>query len=288
MTTVLKTLVVVWLWAVSAALAAVPGAVVDSVQMPAWVAQADGRTVPLAPGMVLQAGDLVRTGPQSRVLVKLSEGSLVKLGENATLLITWLAPNPQGLFRAALSVAQGAFRFTTQQVAKIHPREVSISVGTATAGIRGTDLWGKAERSNGADQEIVCLIEGKVEVTAAGEPAVVMDQPLQLYQRHQGAAASVGQVAPVQLQMWAQETEITTGVGAARHGGRFSLTLMQSATLGDALALHEQVRRAGYAAQIKPGKQGQTRVYSVGIGNLPSTLEAQALAERLRGQYGIP
>jgi len=68
-----------------------PAAVVEGVQMPAWV-ERSGRTSPVAPGMALQAGDQVRTGAGSRLLVKLSEGSLVKLGENGTLRIAELTP----------------------------------------------------------------------------------------------------------------------------------------------------------------------------------------------------
>ena len=39
---------------------------------------------------------------------------------------------------------------------------MSIRVATVTAGIRGTDLWGKSA----ADRQIVCLIEGRIEVGA--------------------------------------------------------------------------------------------------------------------------
>jgi hypothetical protein len=95
--------------------------------------------------------------------VKLSEGSLVKLGENAHLELKELEPS-DSLFKAALGVLQGAFRFTTAAVAKNRRRDISISVATVTAGIRGTDLWGKSS----PDKQIVCLIEGKVEVGAPG------------------------------------------------------------------------------------------------------------------------
>jgi hypothetical protein len=47
-----------------------------------------------------------------------------------------------------------------------------------TAGIRGTDLWGK---SNDA-RDLVCLLEGKISVGAEGHPAVTLDQPLDFYQ----------------------------------------------------------------------------------------------------------
>src|SRR5262245_54516573 len=133
-----------------AAAFAQPAAVVEGVQMPAWIERA-GRTSPIAPGMALQAGDQVKTGAGSRLLVKLSEGSLVKLGENGTLRIAEMSPS-KDLFAATLRVLEGAFRFTTDVAAKQRKRDVNISVATVTAGIRGTDLWGRSRD----DRQIVC------------------------------------------------------------------------------------------------------------------------------------
>src|SRR3954464_11656719 len=148
---------------VSTYAAAQPAAVVEGVQMPAWV-ERSGRTSPVAAGMALQAGDQVKTGAGSRLLVKLSEGSLVKLGENGTLRIAEMAPS-KDLFAATLRVLEGAFRFTTHLAAKQRRREVNITIATVTAGVRGTDLWGRSRD----ERQIVCLIEGKIEVGAEGE-----------------------------------------------------------------------------------------------------------------------
>lgn len=115
-------------------------AVVEGVQMPVWL-ERGGERKPLAVGMELKSGDAVKTGAGSRALVKLSEDSTVKLGENGSLLITEVNPESGGFFKAALRIAEGAFRFTTDVLAKARRREVSIRVATVTAGIRGTDLW---------------------------------------------------------------------------------------------------------------------------------------------------
>ena len=118
-----------------------PAAVVEGVQMPAWVERSESgappRRVPVAPGMELKSGDQLRTGAGSRLLIKLSEGSLVKLGENARLQIAELAPSKE-IFKAALGVLEGAFRFTTELVAKKRRRDININVSQVTAGIRGT------------------------------------------------------------------------------------------------------------------------------------------------------
>ena len=263
---------------------AAPAAVVEGVQMPAWLERGDGRKVPLAPGMELKAGEQVRSGANSRVLLKLSEGSLVKLGENGLLRIDDLKLDEGGIFRAALKVAEGAFRFTTDALMKHRRRAVNITVATVTAGIRGTDLWGKSSPN---DRQVVCLIEGRIEVGAEGERPVVMDQPRQFYQRNQGETAPVGFVEPQMLGQWALETEIAPGQGAARSGGKWKLTLASSESQEGALAVYDQVRASGYAAEIHPAMASGRRVYNVRIGSLPSKEEADALAGQLRGKMGV-
>jgi cell division septation protein DedD len=258
--------------------AAQPAAVVEGVQMPAWV-ERDGRRVPLQPGMELRSGDRVFTGAGSRALFKLSEGSLVKLGENGNLNFTSLTPT-QEAFRAALRVLEGAFRFTTDLAVKQRRRDVSITVATVTAGIRGTDLWGRSR----TDTQIVCLIEGNIEVGAEGETPVAMDKPLQFYQRVKGQTQPVGFVEPRQIAQWASETEFEAGRPAARRGGRFSAQLAAADNQNDALAVYDKAREAGYPAEIVPSLDGDKRVYTVRIRNLGSKAEADALAAQVKGK----
>jgi ferric-dicitrate binding protein FerR (iron transport regulator) len=175
-------------------------ATIEGVQMPAWV-ERGVRRVPIIPGMELRAGDQLVTGAGSRALVKMADGSLVKLGEHGQLGFQELNPAAD-LFKAALNVLEGAFRFTTDIVAKSRRREVSIRAAQVTAGIRGTDLWGRSRAGN----EIVCLIEGDIEVSAAGEQPVTMNQPLQFYRRIEGKTQPVGTVSTEQLNQWAAET----------------------------------------------------------------------------------
>jgi hypothetical protein len=276
-----------WLLAAAASgVLAAPAAVVEGVQMPAWVERTEPgavKRVPLAPGMELKPGDELKTGAGARVYVKLAEGSLVKLGENASLRLLDLVPERTGLFRAALNVLEGAFRFTTEAISRERRRDVRITVATVTAGIRGTDLWGKSSK----DREIVCLIEGRIEVGAAGETPVTMDQPRQFYQRDKGKTQPIGFVDPKQLAEWARETEIEAGRGAARRGGKWKVILARSPSQADALSLYDRVREAGYAAEIRPVKEGEGHAYLVRIGHLPSKAEAEALAARLRGRHGV-
>jgi hypothetical protein len=279
----MKTLLLAFLLAVTAlpASAQQSGAVVDGVQMPAWL-ERDGKRVPLAPGMELRAGDRIFSGSGARVQVKLSEGSTVKLGENGRLVFAEMQPG-KDLFKATLQVLEGAFRFTTDLVGKGKKREVSVRVSQVTAGIRGTDFWGRSRD----DRQIVCLIEGAIEVGADGEQAVRMNKPLQFYQRDKGKTQPVGMVDPRQIAEWGKETEIEGGKGAARRGGRFIVELATLDSQSAAGAISKQLQDAGYPAQVAQRKDGDKVMYTVRIRQLPSREEAQVLANRLKGKFGV-
>jgi hypothetical protein len=257
---------------------AAPAAIVESVQMPAWVERA-GKQMPAAPAMELIATDAVRTGAGARIYIKLAEGSVLKLGENARLQLAELVPERGGLFRGVLDVLSGAFRFTTEAIAKPRPRDFKLRVSTVTIGIRGTDLWGRSVAQN----EIVCLIEGKIDVGAADEKPVRMDQPRQFYRREKGKTQPVDFITSERLAEWAKETDIAPGSGASRRGGKWKVTLAQADSKDAAGALLEKLHAAGYAAESK----GQGKRYVVRIAQLPTKAEADALAAKLRGQHGV-
>jgi hypothetical protein len=265
-----------------------PGqASVEAVQAPAWV-ERDGRREPLAPGMVLQDTDRVVSGADARVVLRMPEGSLVKLGEQAQLALERIAlqHEPEGvLVTAALNVLRGAFRFTTQAAARFRGRrEVDVRVATVTAGIRGTDLWGKAAD----DRDIVCLIEGRISVQRENEAAFTMDEPLSFYIAPRNAAALPVQPVPAeQLARWAAETDIQPGTGSMRRNGRWRVELAQPASQAEALALYDRLREAGYAAQIVPVRTADVVAYSVRIRRLASEAEAGALAARLKAVPGV-
>jgi hypothetical protein len=263
---------------------AAPGAsiVVEGVQMPAWIVRGAAQPQPLSPGMQLKPDDQLRTGAGSRLLLRSSDGSSVKLGENASFKLDQLQMRTGNVFAAGMDVLQGAFRFTTDVFARHRQhREVSIHIATVTAGIRGTDLWGKSD----ADKQTVCLLEGKISVTPPGESDITLDQPNQFYQRTGGQSQPVGSVSAEQIKLWSAETEIQAGQGAARRGGKWKVNLGSAESQDDAFRLYDAARAAGYAASIHPATAGDKRVYNVRIANLPSKAEAEALAARLKGKF---
>jgi hypothetical protein len=51
--------------------------------------------------------------------------------------------------------------------------------------------------------------------------------------------------------------------------------------------VRNRLREAGYPAEVASGKEAGTPGYVVRIRQLPSRDEAQALADRLKGSFGI-
>jgi hypothetical protein len=247
---------------------------VEAVQYPAWL-ERGGRAVPLTPGIALQARDRLRTGAGARVQLRLGEGSTVKLGERAQFVVE--RAEDRGVFRAALSVIAGAFRFTGQALGR--KRDISIRVKNATAGIRGTDVWGKATD----ERDIVCLIEGRVTVDSEGHPQVVLDQPLDFYQKPRDAAPQVAKVDQKQLDIWALETEIAPDGPAADRSGRWRVVVGVYVNRNDALRLNRTLRAEGYPSEVV--RRGSDS--AVQISGLLGEPQARGLMANLRGIKGV-
>ena len=260
----------------STALQAQPSAVVEAVQYPAWL-ERGGHMAPLTPGTTLQPQDQLRTGGNARVQLKLAEGSAVKLGENAKITIERV--ENRGIFRATLNVLTGAFRFTTDALKKTRSRDVTIKVKNVTAGIRGTDLWGKSTD----DRDIVCLLEGKISVGAEGHPTVTLDNPLDFYQKPRDGTPQVAKVDQNQIEKWAAETEISKDGAAARAGGRWRVVAAIHAQRDEALALSRQLRASGYPAEVVSVERG----FEVQVLGLAGEGEARALMASLRQEKGV-
>lgn len=272
---------------VALALLAAPAAAqtltVEAVVSPAWL-ERGGARVPLAVGMRLTDGERIHTGPGARALLRMAEGSAMKLGENAALGLDGLADRRSGqaarLVTASLDVARGAFRFTTGIFGRSEARrDVRIRVATVTAGIRGTDLWGKSDEK----RDLVCLIEGRISVNNLQTGEFTMAVPLTFFVAPRGQKPlPVAPVDPKQLEEWAAETEIETGSGGARRGGRYHVTASVSPDRTSALAVHDALRAAGYPAIVRPVRTESGAEYRVRLLGFPSLSDARAVVERLK------
>jgi hypothetical protein len=272
---------------VSKAVAAPPDAEVEALQMPAWLSR-DGKRQPLALGVQLKNGDTITTGEGSRVQLRIGEGSVVKLGENARFDLNGMSQTRNGnqqRFSASLGIRQGAFRFTTPPGEKSRgARSIDVRFPTVTATIGGTDIWGKATDG----REVVVLIEGKINVTRKGDAPVPMTEAKTVYVAPADSPPPpVTAITLAQLNAYAQETEMQPGAGAVGKVGNYKIYAARTPNQEEALAVYERLRDAGYAAPIQPAVSGSKQIYQVRIVGFLSEADGVAVAVKLRVQLGL-
>lgn len=261
---------------------AVAAATVETVQSPAW-RDRGGLSAPLAPGMELKSGDVLRTGPGARAYLMLAEGSRVKLGEGARFTFHSRSLQPKKAFRGALDVSAGSFRFTSSKEKKTQPAVVAIRVGTAAIDVRGTDLWGRTN----ADGDMVALLEGRIDVTRAGQ-TTELAQPLTFLDAPRGPTAEVKALDPAVFQLLARQTDIVAGDGAAQTQGKWKVLAGTAASEEAALELYDRIRMAGFAASIRPIRgDGQGWRYELLLRGFPGPADAVAAAARLNTVTGL-
>jgi hypothetical protein len=214
-------------------------------------------------------------------MLRLSEGSAVKLGESALLAVDNLVRKPDAkgdVVSASLEMVRGAFRFTTGLLGKPNARrDVSVKVSAVTAGIRGTDVWGKSE----GDRDIVCLLEGRISVSH-GAAQFTMDEPNSFYiAPRTGQAQPPSRVSAEQVKEWSAETEIEARSGAVRRGGTAAV-VVASGDERTATAQRTKLRDSGFPAEVVRVGEGASARFDVRIESLPDAADAAALADRLK------
>ena len=232
---------------------------VNSMNYPAWLVR-EHQTTALSPGEELRPSDLVRTGEGGRLLLEMADGSAVKLGESARFLIEDAEMREDadgGILDSTFQVLRGAFRFTSSFFRNAPARHrVDVNIGVITAGVRGTDIWG---RSN-PEHDLVCLIEGAIAVDSPGVEQVEMSDPLSFYVKPKNQTPlPVGPVDTEKLKDWAQQTELDAGRGIATSDGQWKLVLMSLSNNSGAEEVMREFRTQGFAVEgISVDHQGRS------------------------------
>ena len=238
---------------------------VNSMNYPAWV-QRGGETLPLAPGDQLRAGDQLRTGASGRLWLEVEDGSVIKLGQQSRFTVKqseFRGTADDTILEAAFDVLKGAFRFTSNFFAARRDarHQVEFQIGAVTAGVRGTDIWGRS----GDGEDFVALLEGSIEVNSAGDAAQMMDKPLTLYLKQEGQASTGVQPVDISvIQSLAPDTELDSAAGIATINGPRGLVLMSLKTEAYVAKNLGRFRDAGYAVVAVPAGDF-TRIMLTGL-----------------------
>jgi cell division septation protein DedD len=219
----------------------------------------------------------VATGVNARLLLRLATAAWSSSARTVNCRFRTVAA-PAAVSRKRAQGAGGRIRFTAAATRTRARRDITVQFATITAGIRGTDIWGK----NLGDKEVLVLIEGKVTVTRAGDAPLEMKDPLTYLQAPKTGAATINAVPMEQLKAWAAETEIAAGHSAIRKGGRWKLYLASYDRQAEALVLYDSLRGDGYPARILPQAGDDGQRFRVRIAGFANEQEANALGARLK------
>ncbi len=260
---------------------------VSAMNYPAWVIR-NHQTLALKPGYQLRTDDLIRTGKKGRVHLQLADDSVIKLGESARFLIRSadMTGDPgESLLQSSFRVLRGAFRFTSSFFRQADAGyRFDVTIGSITAEIRGTDIWG---RSN-LRQDLVALIEGEITVDVEGESLLSLEQPMSVYVKPKGEAAlPVDQVDPDQLQRWVSETELDETQGIAAVNGEWSVVLLSLTELKNAERALKDFHDKGFAVRRKSVIRNGKTLHRLLLPGFVSIEDAIIARTEIAGYLGI-
>lgn len=250
---------------------------VNAVNYPVWV-ERDQAIMSLAPGDELDNGDLIKTGSSGRAWLYMNDGSVIKLGQNAEFKVKKAAfvENEQGtVLDAAFNVLKGAFRFTTSffQAERKVPHQVNMQIGAITAGVRGTDIWGRSTEK----EDFVTLLEGAINVVADGGALPTrMEQPNTLYRKKVDQDAEpVSTMDQMLVNILALETELSKAEGIATVDGQYDLVLMSLMDGSLSADNMDRFRQQGYAVRkqfVTLDEQRYTRIMMSGFVSIEAAM----------------
>ncbi|MGB0681800.1 MAG: FecR family protein [Magnetovibrionaceae bacterium] len=127
---------------------------------------------PLAKGQVIQEGDVLSTGPGSKIEVAMIDGGVLQLGEGAIFIVMEYVYGATKENKAIMRLMEGAFAVTSGKIKELASNEVRVETEFATIGIRGTTVWGGVL----SDTFEVALIEGTAVDVTTRAGTVLLDK----------------------------------------------------------------------------------------------------------------
>ena len=255
--------------------------------MPAWTTR-DGKRHPLSPGDTVSTAQEVETAASAGLVLKMAEGSLVRLGEKTRLGVQRLEVNEADgriAVRSELKLFDGFFRFATSAVAKVAgQREIDVSLRTATIGIRGTDFWSMTD----AEHDAACLFEGNIALATRDQGALTLDKPTAFWARFFNQPVKpVGNATPDELAKFLKSTELSPGKGVAVAGGRWRVVAAAAGSAAAAQALATRLREAGYPALVRARDVAGKKVHEVRINGFATRDDATAILDKIASKEGV-
>jgi hypothetical protein len=104
------------------------------------VLKSSGGSEKLEKGSSVSVGDTVKTGANGQALIQMKDKSRLIIRKSSEVKIAAFEYKKKDTDKAETSLISGALRAVSGNIAKKNPASVKYSAGTATIGIRGTDI----------------------------------------------------------------------------------------------------------------------------------------------------
>ena len=219
---------------------AAPVALVEELQMPAWLERGQQR-MPLQAGMPFKELDTLETGEADRLVALFADGSLLEVGERTRISIKRLSATVEAAsttFQAFLDVAKGSFHCAGHDTVRTTYRDVGVRISSIVIGIRqAADICGQSN----VQAELVCLIDGTIAVEHPTLDSFVMDKPRTVFVAPKaGKPRPIAPVDPEMFRAWIAATELITEHGITVPEGGW---IVQLAAVDDERAARALARR---------------------------------------------
>lgn len=156
----------------------------------------DKAPIDITRGANIQVGDIIRTGTQSRAIIRFHDGSILTLGSNTIMKVEVFTATEESK-KGQFNFVKGAFRMVTGAITDTDSPDFTVNTPLGSIGVRGTDFWGGNLTD---DQTIdVVLLESKhvIEITNQ-HGKVILKEPKQ-------GTTLVANKAPLSPRVWPAE-----------------------------------------------------------------------------------
>ncbi|MGD8498682.1 MAG: SPOR domain-containing protein [Chromatiales bacterium] len=254
----------------------------EIVQPPAWI-EHESSPVALSAGTSLPTSTGVSTGASGAVALLLGKTAQLGLGPDSRLYMDIEGAGAYDVPRATLRLADGTVRVLYQDTIATGP-SWSIDAGSLRVEGGAGDVWVRRNQQHVA----VCVMQGSAQITHPRVGGFSLAQPLSCFESSGDAMPTP--VLPIQREDAVRRVTTAApqaGLGRMRAGAGW---VIQLASVGDADRANRligELHAAGYAATSEIERTEGKRIYRLRLDGFESRPDANAIATRLTGRFGI-
>ena len=101
----------------------------------------DGKPIKAVPGMPLQTGFVIKTGPHGSLGMTLRDNTMMSVGPNTEFMVEQYLYSPgNGELKLWARLSRGTLQYVSGVIAKLKPEGVAIRIPTGVVGVRGTQF----------------------------------------------------------------------------------------------------------------------------------------------------